>query len=65
MRLLANHGYKFQTEGGKVYIETYLIRDKRPNLEDVRLRIESEMSNAFKAKIGKRLPGRRKYEKVS
>jgi hypothetical protein len=65
MRLLANHGYRFQTEGGKVYIDSHLIRDKRPNIQDVRLRIESDSPDVFKATFGEKVQSRRKYKKVS
>jgi hypothetical protein len=35
MRLLAENGLRFQTEGGKAFIEAYILATKRPRMNDV------------------------------
>ena len=35
MQLLAENGFKFQTEGSKAYIEAFILRAKRPRVSDV------------------------------
>lgn len=42
MRLLAENGYSFQTEGSKAYIEHFFLASKRPRTQDVIKRIEQE-----------------------
>ena len=42
MRLLAENGYTFQSEGGKALIERFLLGTKRPRIQDVVERIEQE-----------------------
>lgn len=36
MQLLAEKGFRFHTEGGKVYIEAFILQTKRPRIADVR-----------------------------
>jgi hypothetical protein len=40
MELLSRMGYRYQTEGGKAFIDAFILTTKRPTLEDVRYRIE-------------------------
>ena len=42
MQLLAENGYKFQTEGNKAFIEWEILASKRPRIEDVKQRIEQD-----------------------
>jgi hypothetical protein len=42
MRFLAENGYSFQTEGGKSYIEHFILESKRPRIQDVIKRVEQE-----------------------
>jgi hypothetical protein len=42
MQLLAENGFKFQTEGSKAYIESFVLRTKRPRVSDVRETIAAE-----------------------
>lgn len=41
MRLIAESGYRFRTEGGKAYIDRYFLGSGRPGVEQVRRRIEA------------------------
>ncbi len=41
MRVIAEGGYRFQTEGGKAYIERYFLAKGRPGVEEVRRRVEA------------------------
>lgn len=41
MELLSKNGYRFSTEGNKVYIESSILTTKRPTLEGVKGRIEA------------------------
>jgi hypothetical protein len=40
MELLSRSGYRFQTEGSKAFIDTFILTTKRPTLEGVRRGIE-------------------------
>jgi len=42
MKVLADYGYKFQSEGSKVYIKTFILQAKNPRIADVIERIELE-----------------------
>src|SRR5262245_33654904 len=42
MRLLAENGYTFQSEGSKAFISGFLLETKRPRIQDVVERIEQE-----------------------
>jgi len=42
MRLLAENGYTFQSEGSKALIERFLLGTKRPRIQDVVERIDQE-----------------------
>src|SRR5262245_35360797 len=35
MQLLAASGYRFQTEGSKAFIDTFILATKRPTVKDV------------------------------
>jgi hypothetical protein len=41
MRVIAEGGYRFRTEGGKAYIERYFLVNGRPGVEEVRRRVEA------------------------
>ncbi|MEH1794390.1 hypothetical protein [Nostoc sp.] len=55
IELLAKNGYRFQTEGSTVYINTFILAGNKSRYEDVRQRIEfekqSQTDNQIKAKI--------------
>jgi len=40
MELLSRSGYRFQTEGSKALIDSFILTTKRPTLEGVQRRIE-------------------------
>lgn len=42
MKVLADYGYKFQSEGSKAYIKTFILQAKNPRVADVIERIEIE-----------------------
>jgi hypothetical protein len=42
MKILADYGYKFRSEGSKVYIENYILCAKNPRAADVIERIVEE-----------------------
>ena len=42
MKVLADYGYKFQSEGSKAYIRAFILQAKKPRVADVSERIESE-----------------------
>lgn len=42
MKVLADYGYKFNSEGTKVYIQNRILQAKNPRVTDVIERIESE-----------------------
>ena len=42
MKVLADHGYKFQSEGSKSYIQVFILQAKNPRVVDVIERIEAE-----------------------
>jgi hypothetical protein len=41
MELLSRSGYKFQTEGSKAFIDSFVLTTRRPTLEGVRRQIEN------------------------
>ena len=55
MQLLAESGYKFQTEGGKVYIEKFILRAKNPRLSLVKKTIEADKEARLKSEQEQRL----------
>ena len=40
VKLLAESGYKFQTDGDVAYIKTFILVAKHPRIEDVRRHVE-------------------------
>ena len=42
MKVLANYGYKFKSEGSKAYIKAFILQAKNPRVVDVIERIELE-----------------------
>ncbi len=42
MKILADYGYKFQSEGSKAYIKAFILQAKNPRVADVIERIELE-----------------------
>jgi hypothetical protein len=54
MKVLADYGYKFQSEGSKAYIKAYILQAKNPRLADVFERIESERKQKEKSRIQQR-----------
>lgn len=42
MKILADNGYKFRSEGSKSYIKTFILQAKNPRAADVLERIEAE-----------------------
>jgi hypothetical protein len=55
MQLLAENGFKFQTEGSKVYIEAFILRTKKPRIVDVRETIAAEKQTREASRIEHRL----------
>lgn len=51
MKVLAENGYKFQSEGSKVYIETFILGSKNPSVEKVKETIEIEKQNKIENQI--------------
>lgn len=51
MKVLAEHGYKFQSEGSKIYIETFILGSKNPSVEKVKENIEAENKNRLENQI--------------
>lgn len=45
MKVLADNGYKFQSEGSKAYIQSFILQAKNPRIADVQERIESDKQN--------------------
>lgn len=44
MKVLADHGYKFRSEGSKSYIEAFILQVKNPRVADVIERIQADQS---------------------
>ena len=42
MKILADNGYKFHSEGSKAYIQSFILQARNPRIADVLERIESE-----------------------
>jgi DNA-directed RNA polymerase subunit RPC12/RpoP len=42
MKVLADYGYKFRSEGSKAYIKAFILQAKNPRVADVIERIELE-----------------------
>lgn len=42
MKVLADYGYKFHSEGAKSYIKAFILQVKNPRIEDVIERIQAE-----------------------
>lgn len=51
MKVLADNGYKFWSEGSKVYIETFILGSKNPSVEKVKETIEIEKKNRLENQI--------------
>ncbi len=54
MKVLADYGYKFQSEGSKAYIKAHILQAKNPRVSDVIERIESEKKQKEKSRIQQR-----------
>lgn len=54
MKFLADNGYKFQSEGVKKYIESFIFQTKNPRFNDVKERVEFEKINKEKSRIKQR-----------
>src|SRR3712207_4957412 len=63
-RLLAESGYTYQTEGGVVYINQYLLGVRRPRIEDVRQKIKSEKESLEEVSVKERLRWYRDAKKL-
>ena len=52
VQLLAQNGYRFQTEGSVVYIQTFILGSERPRIEEVRriIGLEKQYREEMKAK---------------
>ncbi|RCJ29089.1 hypothetical protein A6770_01485 [Nostoc minutum NIES-26] len=65
MELLAKNGYRFQTEGSTVYINSFILGGKKSRYEYVRQRIECEkksrIDNQIKAKVDFYQQEKRRY----
>ena len=55
MKILADHGYKFRSEGSKSYIQTFILQAKNPRLADVVERIEADKLSRRNAEDKSRL----------
>ena len=44
MKILADHGYRFNTKDAKIYIQSRILQAKNPRAADVVERIEAEKS---------------------
>lgn len=42
MKVLADYGYTFHSEGTKAYIKTFILQKKNPRVEDVIERIKEQ-----------------------
>lgn len=42
MKVLADYGYKFRSEGSKSYIKAFILQVKNPRIADVIERIQSD-----------------------
>lgn len=49
MKILANYGYKFNSEGTKAYIKIFILQVKNPRVADVIERIESEKQKKLRS----------------
>ena len=73
MELLSRSGYKFQTEGSKAFIDSFVLTTRRPTLEGVRRQIENlekedaETRTRMRLKIQqeeRKVPRRQKRETI-
>ncbi|MEM9541854.1 MAG: hypothetical protein AAGA60_20455 [Cyanobacteria bacterium P01_E01_bin.42] len=55
VRLLAENGYRFHTEGSVAYIKTFILCSKHPRIEDVRRMITIEKQELEMKKMKERL----------
>jgi hypothetical protein len=55
MSVLAENGYKFQTEGAKFYIEKYILKTKNPRLSEVKETVEAEKQAKIKSEQDSRV----------
>jgi hypothetical protein len=62
-RLLAESGYKFQTEGSVAYIKTFILGSKHPRIEDVRHNIELAKRSTEEARTKARLREQKEEKK--
>ena len=60
IELLAENGYKFQTEGAKVFIEKFVLGAKNPGFLQVKETIEAENQARIKRKQQERTTFNRK-----
>src|SRR5438128_1282380 len=63
IQLLAEGGYKFQTEGDVAYIKTFILGSERPRIEDVRRNVELAKHSTEEAKAEIRLREYREEKK--
>ena len=54
MKVLADYGYKFRSEGSQAYIKAFILQVKNPRIMDVIERIESEKRQAAKSQVKQR-----------
>lgn len=54
MKVLADYGYKFQSEGSKAYIRAFILQTKNPRVADVIERVESDRRDKEKSRIQQR-----------
>lgn len=69
MELISRSGYRFQTEGSKAYIDSFILANERPTLEEVRRRIELLKQEKEESRIRMRMKRnkekRRGYRKTA
>ena len=55
MQLLAENGYKFQTEGSKAYIDSVILKTKNPRIKQVKEIIETHKQERIKDRQEQRI----------
>jgi hypothetical protein len=63
VELLAQSGYKFQTEGGVAYIKTFILGAECPRIEDVKRNVELAKQSIEEANAKTRLRGYKEGKK--
>jgi len=64
MRLLAENGYGFQSEGGKSFIEHFILGSKRPRIQDVIDRIVERKQQTNKLREKSRLEDYKREKRI-